>query len=249
MAKTKQQSESRAGILSAISDWLKLLGLIVLVAEAFLTTVIVKTSQPDPYVTLGIGLVGLIVIGLFYDRYIQARIPRGSIGDHHTADSKRNTNPEQLDGLIADAPISAQNVARWLGRWNCRWMIHVEGSHLAPYIDDGITLQHIASETGTARGVGHTAYGSGGTYKVKGRIIGGRIGIFIYSSDESLSSGLDGMFIVRMNAVGEVSGWWVGRGRDGMEIGGRVILERYKDNEPFEPKLYPYPPPKVSNAS
>jgi len=99
MPKTKQQSESRSGILSAISDWLKLLGLIVLVAEAFLTTVIVKTGQPDPYVSLGIGLLGLIVIGLFYDRYIQARIPRGSIGDHHTAGSKRDTDPEQPDGL------------------------------------------------------------------------------------------------------------------------------------------------------
>jgi len=128
-------------------------------------------------------------------------------------------------------------------------MIHVEGGHLAPYIDDGITLQHIASETGIVRGVGHTAYGSGRMYKVKGRIVGGRIGIFIYSSDESLFSGLDGMFIVRMNAVGEVSGWWVGSGRDGMQIGGRVILERYKDNEPFEFKLFPSLPPKVPDAS
>jgi hypothetical protein len=249
MAKTKQQSETRAGILSAISDWLKLLGLIVLVAEAFLTTVIVKTGQADPYVTLGIGLLGLIVMGLFYDRYIQAGIPQGSIGDHHADDSKRDTDPEQLDGLIADAPISAQNVARWLGRWNCRWMIHVEGGHLAPYVDDGITLQHIAPETGMVCGVGHTAYGSGGTYKVRGRIASERIGIFIYSSSESLFSGLDGVFIVRMNAVGEVSGWWLGRGRDGMDIGGRVILRRHKDNEPFEPKLNSYPPPKLSDAS
>jgi hypothetical protein len=149
------------------------------------------------------------------------------------------------DGLTADLPISAHDVGRWLGRWNCRWMIYVEANDLGPYVDDGITIEHISSETAIVRGTGHTAYGSGGTYKVRGRIVGGRIGVFVYSSNESAFPGLDGMFMVRMSAIGDIGGWWLGRARDGLEIEGRIRFERYKEGEHFEPKLYPYPPLKI----
>ncbi len=72
-----REKDKRVGILGAISDWLKLLALIVLAAEAFLTTVVVRTGQADPYAIWGIGLLGLIVIGLFYDRYLQSRLVSG----------------------------------------------------------------------------------------------------------------------------------------------------------------------------
>ena len=61
------------GIIDAISDWLKLLALIVLVTEAFLTAVIIRTGEALPYTYLGIGLSGLIVVGLFYDRRLSSR--------------------------------------------------------------------------------------------------------------------------------------------------------------------------------
>lgn len=250
MTKTEQQSENRAGILRAISDWLKLLGLIVLAAEAFLTAAILKTGQADPYVSYGIGLFGLIVIGLFYDRYLQVKAPRSDIDDLHARDLNRDGNPEPLVGLIADMPISAQNIARWLGRWNCHWTIHGERGHPSPHVDDGITIQHIDPESGMLRGVGHTAYGSGGTYKVQGRIAQEQIGVFIYSSDESAFSRLDGVFILHMNGAGEVTGSWLGKGRDGTDLEGRVVFERPKDYETFDPQLHPYPPPKSAhNAS
>ena len=85
------------GILRAISDWLKLLALIVLVMEAFLTTVILKTGQANPYAYLGIGLLGLIVVGLFYDRYLESRLTE-----------RRPDQEKNLDSMVR--PISAGEV-------------------------------------------------------------------------------------------------------------------------------------------
>jgi hypothetical protein len=146
------------------------------------------------------------------------------------------------DGLTEDSPISTHDVSRWLGRWNCQWTIGIGSDAFAPYVDDSITIEKISSENSIVHGVGYTAYGSGGTYQINGRIVGGRIGIFIYSSAESAYSGLDGIMLVRMSAVGEIRGWWLGRASDGREVEGRVYLERFIQGALFELKVYPYPP-------
>ena len=61
------------GIINVVSDWLKLLALIVLVTDVFLIAVIAITREASPYAYLGIGLFGLIVVGLFYDRRLGPR--------------------------------------------------------------------------------------------------------------------------------------------------------------------------------
>ena len=74
MKRDETQSQDRPRILAAISDWLKLLALVVLVLEAFLFLVVFKTGTAEWYVViLGVGALALIIIGLFYDRYLQSK--------------------------------------------------------------------------------------------------------------------------------------------------------------------------------
>jgi hypothetical protein len=105
-------------------------------------------------------------------------------------------------------------------------------------------MDTINLESGFVDGAGLTAYGSGGTYKFKGKMITHSIGVFWYTSDEGAFSGLDGVFVLRMNGIGKVNGWWLGRGSDGTEIGGKVELYRYDEKEPWNFKVHPYPPPE-----
>jgi hypothetical protein len=69
--------ESRGSILSAVSDWLKLLALIVLAAESILGVAYLSTDRTDParkyYFPLAIGFLALIVAGLFLERALSTR--------------------------------------------------------------------------------------------------------------------------------------------------------------------------------
>src|SRR6478752_6135528 len=69
--------KGRVAILAAISDWLKLLALIVLASEASLLVAYRFTRDDDkmrPYfLPLMVGLLAVIVVGIFFDRWLSNR--------------------------------------------------------------------------------------------------------------------------------------------------------------------------------
>jgi hypothetical protein len=71
------RERGRVAILSAVSDWLKLLALIVLVSESLLVLAYQYTKENDPMrpylLPLMIGLFGVIAIGVFFDRWLSSR--------------------------------------------------------------------------------------------------------------------------------------------------------------------------------
>lgn len=120
------------GILNAISDWLKLLALIVLVAEAFLTAIVFMTGRADPYAALGIGLLGVIVAGFFYDRYLQSESPKKvtkevtvnvsrdqDADDQFVLDSIERATPATVDFLEFSGAYATKIIAT-LKKKNCR---------------------------------------------------------------------------------------------------------------------------------
>jgi hypothetical protein len=76
MASGKRQ-DTKSSIINAVSDWLKLLALIVLIGESLLGIAYYSTDHSDPvrryYFPLMIGLLSLIVAGLFLDRVLSTR--------------------------------------------------------------------------------------------------------------------------------------------------------------------------------
>lgn len=105
------ETESRAGVLSQVSDWLKLLALIVLATEALLTAVVVKTGEPDPYIALGLTLLGLIVVGVFFDRYLQSRSSALTEGGAATASKAAAQGPVDLPAAVEKREFDYQDVA------------------------------------------------------------------------------------------------------------------------------------------
>ncbi len=69
--------KGRVAILSVISDWLKLLGLIVLSSEILLVVAYKYTKDNDPmrpyFLPLMIGLFAVIVVGVFFDRWLSSK--------------------------------------------------------------------------------------------------------------------------------------------------------------------------------
>lgn len=69
------KKEHRSTILDSISDWIKLLALVVLVAEAILIVAMTQTPDTNEYKVLYpvmiVLLLVIIVIGIFFDRYTQ----------------------------------------------------------------------------------------------------------------------------------------------------------------------------------
>jgi len=125
-------SQNRSNILDAVSDWIKLLALIVLVAEGIL--IVVMTQTPDTYqykafypVIIVILLV-IIVIGVFFDRYLQRpNVKRdtrevtssesvffrfGSIDDREISEALRNMGDGINKALTIDHPIFRKAILR-----------------------------------------------------------------------------------------------------------------------------------------
>ena len=73
----KNSHESRGSVLSAVSNWLKLLALTVVAAETTLGVAYLSTDRADParkyYFPLAIGFLALIVAGVFLDRALSTR--------------------------------------------------------------------------------------------------------------------------------------------------------------------------------
>ncbi len=90
--KNASKGGERVSILAAVSDWMKLLALIVLSGEALLTVAYSATKSDDPMRSylfpIMIALLGLIVLGLFFDRWLQRSAPMPASG---TGPSERLT--------------------------------------------------------------------------------------------------------------------------------------------------------------
>ena len=76
--------ETKTSIINAVSDWLKLLALIVLGGETLLGIAYYSTDRSDPvrkyYFPLMIGLLCLIVAGLFLDRVFSSKTTQPQVG-------------------------------------------------------------------------------------------------------------------------------------------------------------------------
>ena len=95
-----KKKHSWASILNSVSDWYKLLGLIVLVVESVLVLFYLKSSEVDPwrgwYFPLMLIFFSVIVIGIFIDRYAQTKITSKSFNQGKTIVTQR----ERVEPLV-----------------------------------------------------------------------------------------------------------------------------------------------------
>jgi hypothetical protein len=104
--------ESKSKIIDSISSWLKLLALIVLSAEVVFSVALSTTSETDPYrswyLPLMLVFLAIIVIGLFFERYMQithsARLKHAAIN----AAGPPSSDVEEVSPEIIDS-----EEARW----------------------------------------------------------------------------------------------------------------------------------------
>jgi|ERR1700687_1695281 len=89
-----KNNATRVSILNAVSDWLKLLALIVLVGESLLGIAYHYSDRTDPvrayYFPLMVGLLTLIVVGLFVDRVLTSSVS-------HAKSSGQGGKPKQIN--------------------------------------------------------------------------------------------------------------------------------------------------------
>src|SRR5438067_1373055 len=90
----------RAGVLHAVSNWLKLLGLIVLAAEAVLIVGLTSGSASSPmkgwYIPLMLTFLCVIVVGLFLDRHAQLRLGAND-GTRHGTGERRSSRAQSSE--------------------------------------------------------------------------------------------------------------------------------------------------------
>lgn len=83
MVKNAINKDSRLNILSAVSDWLKLLALTVLVAESIIIVAMQITPQSNPiapwYPLFMLLFLVVVVIGVFVDRYLGRKTPQDEL--------------------------------------------------------------------------------------------------------------------------------------------------------------------------
>lgn len=74
MTNIKKDNTGRAKIIAQVSDWLKLLSLIVLSLEIILTIILFNTDKADPLRTITVismfGLILIIVLGFYFEKYL-----------------------------------------------------------------------------------------------------------------------------------------------------------------------------------
>lgn len=99
MSKGESKGESRFAILSAVSDWLKLLALTVIVAESIILVAMQVTPQSNPiapyYPIFMLLFLIVIVIGVFMDRYSARKTPEGQL-TVKSGDLKATINTNEL---------------------------------------------------------------------------------------------------------------------------------------------------------
>ncbi len=140
-------------------------------------------------------------------------------------------------GTKDDIPLSNAKVKRWAKRWNCRWTYMSESGRLLPYVDDNVTIdpESIEQETGLMRGKGESPYRGGTKYELFGRISKRDMALMFYRGKETLEA-LMGVIILRMKAGGSVYGWWLGIGKENVDVGGRFTWIEANRDPDFQAK-------------
>lgn len=136
-----------------------------------------------------------------------------------------------------DLPLEKNERDSWLGKWNCRWTFRTRDNQLKPYVDDIVEIQRIDCDSGELTGVGFSSYVEGSRYFLRGRVSNKRVAHIFYTSPAE-TAGLSGMVILCRPPLGDISGWWLGAGRKGGDIGGGVTMERHENNPDFEINKY-----------
>ncbi|MDH3972714.1 MAG: hypothetical protein OEV42_00425 [Deltaproteobacteria bacterium] len=136
-----------------------------------------------------------------------------------------------------DLPLEESERDSWLGKWNCRWTFREKDNQLKPYVDDIIEINEIGCNSGELTGMGFSSYIEGSKYFLKGRVSNKRIAHIFYTSSAE-TAGLSGMVILSRPPIGDITGWWLGAGRKGGDIGGGVTMERHENNLDFKIKKY-----------
>jgi len=100
-------NEGRASVIAAVSDWLKLLALVVLVTEGVIIIAMRMTPESNPlarwYPLFMLLFLVVVVVGVFVDRYLQTKLTRPSeltlsLGDKKVTveTSQMTTAPEEI---------------------------------------------------------------------------------------------------------------------------------------------------------
>lgn len=137
----------------------------------------------------------------------------------------------------SDLPLDPEQRGAWLGKWNCKWTYRTKENKILPYVDDIIEIQDVDIDTGELVGIGHSSYIEGGNYFLRGRVSNKSLAHVFYTSPAE-TAGLSGMVILSRPPIGDITGWWLGAGRKGGDIGGGVTLEKHDKNPNFEIKNY-----------
>ncbi len=142
-------------------------------------------------------------------------------------------------GTSEDIPLTENMKKRWAKRWNCRWTYLAKSGSLKPYVDDNVSffLDRINTETGLAKGVGESPYRGGTRYDIFGRISKRNMALMFYKFREELEP-LMGVVILRMKTGGDVHGWWLGIGKENMDVGGRFTWTDSSRDADFRSHAY-----------
>ena len=136
-----------------------------------------------------------------------------------------------------DLPLEESERDAWLGKWNCQWTYRATDGQLKPYVDDILDIGEIDQKSGELSGIGHSSYAAGLEYTLRGRVSNKSVAHIFYTSPAK-TAGLSGMVILSRPPIGEITGWWLGAGRKGGDIGGGVTMDRHENNLDFELRNY-----------
>lgn len=203
-----------AGLITAVKTPFNILVLIILIVG----TILFKTFGQNPL--FDAFMILILVSAPLYGIYLNAR--------------QKALMPDEIRSIWSknDLPLNIQLAEAWLQKWNCRWSFQSKNNDLKPYVDDIIEIEHVDQETGELIGKGYSSYHKDVFYKLHGRISNKGVAHIFYTSPKE-SAGLSGMIILNRPPLGNMTGWWIGAGRKGGDIGGGVIMEKHENNPDF----------------
>lgn len=212
--------------------YLLLFGILVL----FMFMVIGLAVRFENNNTFVIVSLGMILVALLVAAYVIKTVEMAG----RVPERQRDVMKQLLAlGTDEDIPIGRTKAKRWAKRWNCRWTYLSDSGRLLPYVRDNIIfdIDRIDTEDGLIRGRGESPYRGGSTYDIFGRISKRDMALMFYRFRGELEA-LMGVLILRMRTGGSVHGWWLGIGKENMDIGGRFTWEEAGADPDFEPRVY-----------
>ncbi len=212
--------------------YLLLFGILVL----FMFIVSMFAVWQSDQVSIVIGSFVVILVALFLAAYVIKIVEvSGRIPKEH-----REIMQQLLAlGTKEDIPLGKTKARRWAKRWNCRWTYMSESGRLLPYVYDNVTIDpdRIEQETGLMCGRGESPYRGGTTYELFGRISKRDLALMFYKGQEDMEA-LMGVIILRMKTGGTVHGWWLGIGKENMDVGGRFTWTEASSDPDFRAREY-----------